>query len=148
VQQTPAHQAIASLQRLAEAFAERRRQLAATADLTETQWRALEEIDGEDFLPSMFARRRAVTAAAVSRTLRQLLERDLVKATIGADDGRQRVYRLTPKGRRAIDKVHTAREAAVAEVWDSLPDRELRGFSRFAEQLAERLERYAAERAG
>ena len=50
--------AIANLQRLADTFAERRRQLAAGIDLTEAQWRVLEEIEDEDFLPSLFARRR------------------------------------------------------------------------------------------
>ena len=144
MQDTPAHRAIASLQRLAEAFAERRRQLAAAAGLTETQWRVLDEVGGEDFLPSMFARQRAVTAAAVSRTLRQLLERELVRATIGADDGRQRVYRLTAKGRRALERVHDSREAAVDEVWATLPAPELEAFSAFSESLAERLETYAA----
>lgn len=143
MQDSPAHRAIASLQRLAEAFAERRRQLAATAGLTETQWRVLEEVGGEDFLPSMFARRRAVTAAAVSRTLRQLLERELVQARIGAEDGRQRVYRLTAKGRRALGRVHEAREAAVRQVWATLPRAEIEAFSAFSEELAERLEIYA-----
>lgn len=146
MQESSANRAIASLQRLAEAFAERRRQLAAEADLTETQWRVLEEVGGEDFLPSMFARQRDVTAAAVSRTLRQLLERELVSARIGEEDGRQRVYRLTAKGRRALARVHTAREAAVDEVWATLPKRELESFSRFSEQLAKRLERYAEKR--
>lgn len=146
MQDSPAHRAIASLQRLAEAFAERRRQLAAEADLTETQWRVLEEVGGEDFLPSMFARRRAVSAAAVSRTLRQLLERELVQARIGADDGRQRVYRLTARGRRALARVHAAREAAVKEVWTALPEKELEAFSGFSDELAARLEAYAEAR--
>lgn len=143
MQETPAHRAITSLQRLAEAFSERRRQLAAEAELTETQWRVLEEVGGEDFLPSMFARRRAVTAAAISRTLRQLLERELVRATIGTEDGRQRVYRLTAKGRRALQRVHDARETAVREVWSTLPEGTLERFSAFSDELAERLERYA-----
>lgn len=143
MQESSAHRAIASLQRLAEAFAERRGQLAAAAGLTETQWRVLDEVGGEDFLPSMFARQRSVTAAAVSRTLRQLLERELVRATIGADDGRQRVYRLTARGRRALKRVHDAREAAVDEVWATLPAADLEAFSVFSEGLAERLEAYA-----
>lgn len=143
MQDTPAHRAIGSLQRLAETFGERRRQLAAVAGLTETQWRVLEEVGGEDFLPSMFARERAVTAAAVSRTLRHLLERGLVEARIGSEDGRQRHYRLTARGRRALQRVHDAREAAVREVWAGLPRTELERFSAFAEELAERLERYA-----
>ena len=146
MQASSAHRAIASLQRLAEVFTERRRQLAAEANLTETQWRVLEEVGGEDFLPSMFARRRAITAAAVSRTLRQLLERELVRATIGAEDGRQRVYRLTAKGRRALERVHDAREAAVREVWATLPTRDLEDFSHFSDRLAKRLEDYAEKR--
>ena len=146
MQDSPAHRAIASLQRLAEAFAERRRQLAAEAELTETQWRVLEGIGGEGFLPSMFARQRDVSAAAVSRTLRQLLERGLVRASAGADDGRKRVYRLTARGRRALRRVHEAREAAVRDVWSALPARELEAFSAFSDDLAARLERYARDR--
>ncbi len=145
MQDSPAQRAIASLQRLAEAFAERRRQLAAEARLTETQWRVLDEVGGENFLPSMFARRRSVTAAAISRTLRQLLERQLVQATIGADDGRQRVYGLTAKGLQALQRVHDAREAAVREVWATLPAAELEAFSAFSEGLAAKLEHYAEQ---
>ena len=134
--------AIASLQRLAELFAERRRQLAREADLTESQWRVLEEAEGDDFLPSMFARRRACTPAAVSRTLRQLLDRDLVRASIGASDGRQRVYQLTAKGRRTLTGLREKRARAIESVWKDLPRQELRAFTRFASDLAERLETY------
>lgn len=144
---SPALRAIAELQRLAETFAERRRQLAQEADLTETQWRVLEEVEGEDFLPSMFARRRAITAAAVSRTLRQLLQRELVKSSIGPQDGRQRVYRLTARGRRALARVHDARARAVEAIWEPFPDRKLEAFSRTAAELAERMEEYAASHA-
>ena len=134
--------AIASLQRLAEIFAERRRQLAREADLTETQWRVLEEAEGEDFMPSMFARRRACTPAAVSRTLRQLLDRDLVRASIGASDGRQRVYRLTEEGRRTLARLRENRARAIEAVWEGLSPEELRAFTRFASDLADRLEAY------
>lgn len=134
--------AIASLQRLAELFAERRRQLAREAELTETQWRVLEEAEGEDFMPSMFARRRACTPAAVSRTLRQLLDRDLVRASIDASDGRQRVYRLTANGRRTLARLRENRARAIETVWEGLSPEELRAFTRFASDLADRLEAY------
>ncbi len=134
--------AIASLQRVSELFAERRRQLAREADLTEAQWRVLEEAAGEDFMPSMFARRRACTPAAVSRTLRQLLDRDLVRASIGASDGRQRVYRLTANGRRTLAKLSENRARAIEAVWRDFPPEELRAFTRFASDLADRLETY------
>lgn len=138
------HSAIESLQRLAELFGERRRALAREAGLTETQWRVLEEVAGENFMPSLFAEQRSRTAAAVSRTLRQLLEQGLVEATIGAEDGRQRIYRLTPRGRRKLEGLRRSRTRAVAAVWESLPADDLRRFRRFADRLSERLEAYHA----
>jgi DNA-binding MarR family transcriptional regulator len=138
--------AIASLQRVAELFAERRRQLAREANLTEAQWRVLEEAADEDFMPSMFARRRACTPAAVSRTLRQLLDRDLVRASIGASDGRQRVYRLTANGRRTLAELSENRAQAIEAVWQDFSPEELRAFARFASELAERLETYLESR--
>jgi len=138
--------AIASLQRLTELFAERRRQLAREAGLTETQWRVLEEAEGEDFMPSMFARRRACSPAAVSRTLRQLLDLDLVHASIGASDGRQRVYQLTANGRRTLARLRENRARAIEAVWEGLSAEELRAFTRFASDLAERLEDYLGSR--
>jgi DNA-binding MarR family transcriptional regulator len=93
-------------------------------------------------MPSMFARRRACAPAAVSRTLRQLLDRDLVRASIGALDGRQRVYRLTANGRRTLARLHEKRARAIETIWESYSPEQLRAFSRFASDLAERLETY------
>lgn len=138
--------AIESLQRLAELFGERRRQLAREVGITESQWRVLEEVEGESFMPSMFARRRDTTPAAVSRTLRQLLDRDLVRATIGEGDGRQRIYRLTPKGRRTLDRLAERRADAIAAVWEKFSRSELAEFTTFATELSDRLEAYAEKR--
>jgi len=137
------HGAIESLQRLAELFGERRRALAREAGLTETQWRVLEEVAGEDFMPSLFAEQRSRTPAAISRTLRQLLDRGLVQASIGEQDGRQRVYRLTARGRRLQEGLLRSRARAIAAVWERLPAEELKRFRRFADRLSERLEAYA-----
>lgn len=137
------HRAIASLQRLTELFGQRRRQLAREAGLTETQWQVLEEVRGEAFMPSMFARRRATSAAAVSRTLRQLLDEGLVEASIGAADGRHRVYRITAAGRRTLAHLARNRARAIAAVWEPFKTTQLREFNRFADELTKRLERYA-----
>lgn len=137
------HRAIAALQRLAEGFALRRRQLAGEVGLTEAQWRVLDEIAGEDFMPSMFARRRDCSPAAVSRSLRGLIEKGLVEASISADDGRQRDYRLTRAGRAALRRLGRERTRAIESVWREFDARDLEGFERFAHALAERLESYA-----
>ena len=144
--QTPKalHQAISTLQRLAELFLERRQQLAAEAGLTVSQWRLLEEIATEHFMPSMFARRRVVSSAAVSKLIRGLLERGLVSVKVSAEDGRQREYALTARGKRTLDRVRASRESAIEAVWSDLPARDLQRFAEFGESLADRLEEYAA----
>ena len=139
------HAAIAGLQRLAELFVARRAQLAREAGITEAQWRLLESVEEEDFLPSMFARERECTPAAISRTLRQLLDAELVGVSIDPEDGRQRRYRLTARGRRVLAKLREGRARAIAAVWQPLGKRELARFARFAETLADRLEEYAED---
>jgi DNA-binding MarR family transcriptional regulator len=135
--------AIEGLQRLVELFAERRRQLAREAGISEGEWQLLEEIAGERFMPSLFARRRQVTPAAVSRTLRQLKERGCVRATIDGSDARQRSYRLTREGRRVLERLRASRARAIAAIWAPLPTAELERFGHFASILARRLEAYA-----
>src|SRR5262245_19261913 len=138
--------AIGALQRLAEVFVERRRQLAREVGLSEAEWRLLEEIAAERFMPSLFARRRERTAAAVSRVLRGLVDAGLIVASVGESDARQRVYRLTPKGRELMAKLRERRERAIAAVWRGFPAGELAAFERFATSLADALERYAESR--
>lgn len=138
------HEAIAALQRLVELFGERRRRLASEAGLTETQWQVLEHVDGDDFMPSMFARRRAVSPAAISRVLRQLQDAKLVRAAIADGDARQRTYSLTARGRRTLEGLHARRAEAIEDIWERFDPGELGAFSRFASALADRLEDYLA----
>jgi DNA-binding MarR family transcriptional regulator len=137
-------QAISALQRLAELFVERREQLAAEAGLSVAQWRILEEIATEHFMPSMFARRRAVSSAAISKLVRGLLERELVSVKVSVVDGRQRDYALTARGRRTLERLSASRERAIEVVWSDLPTDELQRFAEFGDDLADRLEEYAA----
>lgn len=139
------YDAIAALLRVSELVERRRRQLARSAGLSDQQWRVLEEIHTEDFMPSLFARNRETSPAAISRTLRQLQERGLVRAAISTADARQRTYALTARGRRAIERLHAARENALEAIWDPFPAAEIDTFVAFATGLANRLEAYAAE---
>jgi DNA-binding MarR family transcriptional regulator len=137
------HEAISCLRRLTEAFGKRRRQLALAAGLTEHQWRVLEEISSEHFMPSMFARSRESSPAAVSKTLRQLANKGLISASVSKADGRQRKYVLTARGRRTLDNLRLRREEAIAHVWVGLDARPLRTFTQFGNRLTQRLEEYA-----
>lgn len=139
-----AHAAIECLGRLTELYAERRRQLADSVGLTEQQWGVLEEIATEHFMPSLFARRRESSAAAVSKILRQLVDKGLVVAAIGKDDARQRTFSLTARGRRVMDTLRESRKEAIREVWLALDRDGVRAFTSFAKELIERLDRYAS----
>jgi DNA-binding MarR family transcriptional regulator len=137
------HAAIACLQRLTDLFAERRQQIARSVSLSEQQWAVLEEISSEHFMPSLFAKQRESSAAAVSKILRQLLGKQLVSVQLDDQDGRQRRYELTSKGKRCIEGLRRERETAIRKVWSGLDSDNLDAFTRFGTQLAQRLEEYA-----
>jgi DNA-binding MarR family transcriptional regulator len=138
-----AHAAIECLGRLAELYAERREQLARSVGLTDQQWGVLEEIATEHFMPSLFARRRESSAAAVSKMLRQLSDKGLIVASIGKDDARQRTFSLTARGRRVMDKLRESRRDAIRDVWLTLDRDAVRSFTSFGTELIRRLEQYA-----
>jgi len=138
-----AHAAIEKLSRLTDLFLERREQLASRAGLTDAQWQVLEEISTENFMPSMFARDRDSSRASVSKVIRQLLDRGLVRVAVSAKDGRQRDYALTPAGKAALSGLRAEREKAIAAIWLQLDPKELRRFNEFAGDLIGRIERYA-----
>jgi len=142
------HAAIEQLGILAEVFEERRAALARDAGVTVEQWRVLEEIATEHFMPSMFARSRESSQAAVSKILRQLLDDNLIVVAIAKRDRRQRNYALTNRGRRVLDSVREAREAAIDAIWNDLPAAELTAFRTFARRLSERIEAYTRRESG
>ncbi len=138
------HGAIEQLAVLVDVFERRREMLAQEAGITVEQWRVLEEIATRRFMPSMFARNRESSAAAVSRTLRQLLEARLVSVAVSRLDGRNREYRLTDEGARALAELRRSREAAIQSVWMTLGTREIEAFSEFARKLVAAIEEYSA----
>jgi len=143
-EQDAIHKSIARLQRLSDLLGERRRQLAARVGLSEQQWRVLEEISTEHFIPSLFAKSRESSAAAVSKVLRQLLDKALVRVSVSDSDGRQRNYELTAKGRQTMERLRAHRQRAIDAIWSELPREELARFSRFSDELITRIERFAA----
>src|SRR5271157_3456982 len=114
------HAAIACLQRLTDVFQQRRTQLAQSVGLSEQQWAVLEQVSSEHFMPSMFAKSRASSAAAVSKILRQLVDKQLILARVDKNDARQRRYELTPKGKITMAALRRKRELAIKSVWTPL----------------------------
>lgn len=139
------HDAIACLRRLADGFRRRREQLALSVGLSDGQWSVLEEIAREHFMPSMFAKTRESSAAAVSKTLRQLLDKGLVSVALSKSDGRQRAYGLTVKGKRVLETLRLEREQAIEKIWLTLSPDEVKSFVAFGSQLSDKLEQYSNE---
>jgi DNA-binding MarR family transcriptional regulator len=137
------HAAIDCLGRLSAAFGDRREQLAQSVGLTEHQWGVLEEISTEHFMPSMFARKRDSTPAAVSKTLRQLIDKGLVEVKLNKSDGRQRDYQLTRRGKRTMSELREARAQAIEQIWQKLDRDEVRSFTSFGNKLAQALLEHA-----
>ncbi len=134
------HSAIAQLRRLAELFQKRRAQLAADVGLTEQQWGLLEEISSEHFMPTMFAKQRESSPAAVSKIIRQLVDKGLVVVSLAEGDARQRRYELTAKGRQVMARLRKSRQAAIERVWLALDSNDVAAFNDFAGELADKLE--------
>jgi DNA-binding MarR family transcriptional regulator len=131
--------AIEQLQQASALFSKRRSQLAAAVGLTEAQWRVMEGIATQHFMPSLFAREQDHTGSAVSKLLRQLLDKKLIRVSISMGDARQRSYELTAAGVKVMDKLRALRAQAIEEVWADLPPQELAAFSAFSEKLIARL---------
>ncbi len=139
------HDAVACLQRLTELFRQRRQELAAAVGLTEQQWAVLEEIATDHFMPSLFARRRESSPAAVSKILRQLLDKELVLVSLNRQDGRQRQYVLSESGLRVLAQVRAHRTSAIEAVWRPFRQEDVQQFTRFGQELLERLQTYSRQ---
>ncbi len=142
------HEAIDCLGRLSEIFRQRRQELAASVGLTEQQWSVLDEIENEQFMPSMFARRRESSPAAVSKILRQLQDKELVVVSVDASDGRQRHYELSARGNRTLAELRARRQHAIEHVWQRFDAEVLESFTCFGNELIGSLERYSSETVG
>jgi DNA-binding MarR family transcriptional regulator len=140
-----AHEAIARLTRLTDVFQQRREQLASHAGLTVSQWSVLEEIATEHFMPSMFAQSEATSRAAVSKVIRQLLDRGLIQVAISPVDGRQRDYTLTASGKATLETLRTERQRAIEAIWLTLDPDAVMQFNKFTALLVERIERFASK---
>jgi DNA-binding MarR family transcriptional regulator len=137
------HRSIETLGRLTELYRKRRVQLAARVGLTEAQWRVLEEVKTEHFMPSLFARKSESTPAAVSKVIRQLTDKRLISVSISRHDGRQRRYALTAAGRRVMERIRELRESAINEVWMRIDSGEIERFDAFGERLIASIEAHA-----
>jgi DNA-binding MarR family transcriptional regulator len=137
------HEAIERLTRLSELFQQRREQLASSAGLSVGQWSVLEEISTEHFMPSMFAQSEATSRPAVSKLIRQLLDRGLIQVAISQLDGRQRDYALTPDGKATLARLRAERAKAIEAIWLPLDVDAVAQFSAFTSDLIERIQRHA-----
>ncbi len=137
---------VETLGRLAALFEERRRQLAESVGLSVAQWRVLEVIQTEHFMPSLFAQEQERSPAAISKLLRQLTDKGLIVARVSDLDGRHREYAVTQSGRDALHALRQERERAIEKVWLELTSQELVEFEILGSKLATRIAQVASEK--
>lgn len=99
-------------------------------------------------MPSMFARSRESSAAAVSKILRHLVDKGLIVARVDLHDARQRRYELTQQGRKTMAALRKNREKAIEAIWVPLSNQELDAFTRFGTRLTESMKNYTEGSAG
>lgn len=137
------HEAISLVQRLSDLFHKRRAELASRVGLTEKQWLVLERISDEHFMPSMFAREQDSSLAAVSKIVRQLVDKQVVSVSLCEADARQREYELTEKGRAMMSKLRILRESAIDQIWMAQDQTALSRFCEFAHELITSIEMFS-----
>ena len=71
---------------------------------------------------TVLAERLLLDASTVSRKIRQLEERDLVRVSPDAADGRARQVELLPLGQRALEQLLDRRRDVIADVLVGWPD--------------------------
>lgn len=123
-------------------------QLAAMSALEEPGWRTVSEV----------AENIGLSVAATSALVERLRTRDLVARDEDSGDRRVKHVSLTARGREALERVASARERALGELLESLPDELRNEFVRVIGRVADELEReappgcvtgpHAAERGG
>ena len=137
------HEAIGLVQRLSEVFHKRRAALAGEVGLTEKQWLVLERISDEHFMPSMFAKEQASSPAAVSKIVRQLIDKGVVSVSLSDADARQREYQLTTEGKEMMTRLRALREAAIDKIWMTREQTALEDFCDFMAQLIASIETFS-----
>ncbi|MET0386292.1 MAG: hypothetical protein ABW321_10060, partial [Polyangiales bacterium] len=103
------------------------------------------EIATEHFMPSMFAQSEATSRAAVSKVIRQLLDRSLIQVAISPVDGRQRDYALTAAGKSVLAVLRDERQKAIEAIWLPMDADALASFSQFTHHLIDRIERFTSK---
>jgi DNA-binding MarR family transcriptional regulator len=78
----------------------------------------------------------------VSKIIRQLIDKSLISVLVSKDDGRQRKYTLTGKGKRVMDELRAQREQAIDAIWLQLGRDQVLAFTSIGDDIATRLEGY------
>lgn len=96
---------------------ERFRPLLAAHDVTEQQWRVLRVLGEDDRIDAgILAERACVLPPSLSRIIKALETRGLIKSTRDKADGRRTMLSLAPKGQALLDSAATESAAVYAEI--------------------------------
>jgi homoprotocatechuate degradation regulator HpaR len=116
------------------------REHVAAAGLTLEQWRVIRALaSGEKLDTTTLSKRCVILPPSLTRIINYLLAEGLV-AQVPAPDRRQRVIRISDKGRRCFDKVWVVSQQKYAHIENKFGRDELRTLVTSLNRLRETLE--------
>ena len=101
---------------------------------------------GSEQHPGELAKRMALTPAALTATIDQLVEGGYVVRRPSSSDRRQIVLAVTAKGRRTVAELWQEFDASLKPALDALDPEDVRVTARTLREIAERLGSHAAPR--
>lgn len=115
-----------ALLRCREAVMARFRPMLRQHGLSEQQWRVLRALSAAGPLRAGdLAQRTLLSSPSVSRLLKSLSERQLIRRAASADDLRAATVSITPKGRRLVARIAPRSEQIYAGIGGAIGPREL-----------------------
>lgn len=95
-------------------------------ELSEQQWRILRALCAAGALRAGdLAQRTLLSSPSVSRLLKSLAARGLIRRTSSADDARAATITITTKGRRLVERIAPLSEAIYADIGGAIGARDL-----------------------
>ncbi len=107
----------------------------APYDLTRTQWRILAVLSGREMTAGGISSKTMMDKTTLSRAIKNLIDRKLVKRMAAESDGRSSPLALTAKGRRLFGKIAPAALAREAEMRGKLSASDIKSLERILDVL-------------
>lgn len=107
----------------------------APYDLTRTQWRILAVLSGGAMTAVGISSKTMMDKTTLSRAIKNLIDRKLMKRMAAQSDGRSSPLALTAKGRRLLNKITPLMLGAEAQIRGRLSKSDMKALERIINKI-------------